>query len=434
MESADIVPLSFAFLILLVLSAFFSGSETAFFSLSKVTLRQLREQNDPAARRVIRLLDRPRRLLVTFLIGNTLVNVAFASLSAISIDTWFQSMALPEALAIAINVVVVTFILIVLVEISPKVFALKNNERWALNLSLIILTFYYLLYPVTRIFVAFVKGFSKILGVESSKVLFNEEEIRTLAEIAEEHGVLEEDEKEMITSIFEFGETEVNEVMIPRIDMEALPMTATLKEAADLVQSCGHSRIPVYENDLDHIKGILYAKDLIGRSDEDSSRILPELIKEAYFIPETKKISELLKEFQTEKIHMAVIVDEYGGTEGLVTLEDILEEIVGEIQDEYDQEENLVVQLDNGETKVLAKLEVEEFNNLMKENVIPTEEDYETIGGFIFALAGEVPKPGNEYSHQGWSFTITGIDGNRIVSLRVKPPEDVQNPFENSLK
>jgi putative hemolysin len=411
------------FLGLLVLSAFFSGSETAFFSLSKAQVRELRSRSDAAANVVIRLLDRPRELLITILIGNTVVNTAAASLAAIVVQRLAASAGFNPALALLLQIAGVTFVLIVLVEISPKVFALRHNERWALVMSGPIRLFGLISWPVVRLLTGFVEVAAKMLGVPAKKVLFNEEELRTLAEVSEEHGVLEEDEREMIHSIFEFGETEAGEIMVPRIDMAAISRDAALEEAAELVRDRGHSRVPVFEGDVDHIVGILYAKDLIGRR-TNGGPVVGDMMREAFFVPESKRISTLLREFQLHKVHMAIVVDEYGGTEGLVTMEDVIEEIVGEIHDEFDTEEDVFHRLEDGDIQVLAKIEVSEFNREIGEEVVPTQEDYDTLGGFIFALAGSVPTPGQNFHHEGWKFNVQKVDGNRVVSLRVQPPAD----------
>lgn len=412
------------FLGLLVLSAFFSGSETAFFSLSKAQVRDLRGRGEGAALRVIRLLDRPRELLITILIGNTVVNTAAASFAAIVVRRMALAAEFDPTLALILQIAGVTFVLIVLVEISPKVFALRHNERWALLMSWLIRLFWLILWPLVRLLTGFVEIAARLLGVSAKKVLFNEEELRTLAEVSEEHGVLEEDEREMIHSIFEFGETEASEIMIPRIDMVAISREATLHEAAAVVREKGHSRVPVFEGDVDHIVGVLYAKDLIGSETNGKGPRVGEIMREAFFVPESKRISALLREFQLDKVHMAIVVDEYGGTEGLVTMEDVIEEIVGEIRDEFDTEEEVFVRQEDGDIQVLAKIEVSEFNREMGEDVVPTEEDYETLGGFIFALAGSVPNPGQKFVYNGWSFYVLNVDGNRVVSLRVQPPED----------
>lgn len=425
---------------LLLLSAFFSGSETAFFSLSKAQVRALRARNDAGARRIVALLDRPRELLVGILVGNTVVNTAAASIAAIAVNRIARLAGFDPELALLLQIVAVTFVLIVAVEISPKVFALKHNEGWALRSSGAIRSVLFVLWPLNKLLVGFVEGSARIMGVEATRVLFNEEELRTLAEVSEEHGVLEEDEREMIHSIFEFGETEVTEIMIPRIDMAAISQDAPIEEAVELVRQRGHSRIPVYRNDIDHIVGILYAKDLIGRnSNGNAPKTIKDVMREAFFVPEGKRISALLKEFQQHKVHMAIVVDEYGGTEGLVTMEDIIEEIVGEIHDEFDTEEEVLRRLEDGDYQVLAKIEVSDFNRAINEDVVPTEDDYETLGGFIFSLAGEVPTPGQTYEYKGWSFTVKAVEGNRVVSVRIHPPADVEEespaePTDRSLR
>ena len=429
MDSSQLSTRAFFFIGLLILSVFFSGSETAFFSLGKSQLRSLRVRKDSLASRVIRLLDRPRDLLVAILIGNTLVNIAAASLAAVTVHELSVAAGFNTTIALILDIVAVTFILIVFVEITPKVFAFKHNERWATALSAPVKLATFIFWPLTRLMVVFAEALAKAIGVEAKRVLFSEEELRTLAEVGEEHGVLEEEEREMIHSIFEFGETEVREVMVPRIDVVSISEQATIEEAAGLIHEKGHSRIPVYSQDIDHILGILYAKDLIGRETNDLK--IKDLVREAYFVPESKRISSLLREFQEHKVHIAIVVDEYGGTEGLATLEDVIEEIVGEIQDEFDQEEELSRRLENGDYYVLAKLEVSEFNRLVGEDIVPQDGDFETLGGFIFSLAGEVPLPDQKFEHEGWTFTVTGVDGNRLVSLNVRPPQDAATPEDD---
>ncbi len=416
------------FIGLLVFSGFFSGSETAFFSLSKAHVREFRASNDASARRVVRLLDRPRDLLVGILVGNTIVNTAAASIAAITVHKVALAFSFDPLLALLLQIAGVTFVLIVLVEISPKVFALRHNVAWAKTLSGPIRFFMVLLWPLTKMFVAFTEQVARLAGVEATRVLFNEEELRTLAEVSEEHGLLEEDEREMIHSIFEFGETEVHEIMVPRIDMISIASSVSVRDAAEVIRDCGHSRIPVFDSDVDHIVGILYAKDLIGKdTNGSSSESIAPLLREAFFVPESKRISSLLREFQKDKIHMAIVVDEYGGTEGLITMEDVIEEIVGDIHDEYDTEEQIFQLLEDGQYQVMAKMEVSEFNRRIGEDLVPTEEDYETLGGFIFYLAGEVPLKGSRFLHEGWGFTVNGVEGNRVLDVIVQPPEDVKN-------
>jgi putative hemolysin len=416
----------FVFAGLLILSAFFSGSETAFFSLTKAQIRQLRSRGDSSARTVVKLIDRPRELLITILIGNTLVNTGAASLAAIVVHRIAVASNFDPTLALILQIVGVTFVLIVLVEISPKVFALRHNEGWALRLSGLVHLFWWIFWPLTWLLDVFVEGAAKVLGVPAKKVLFSEEELRTLAEVSEEHGVLEEDEREMIHSIYEFGETEASEIMVPRIDMAVISGDASISDVSAIVRDRGHSRIPVYESDVDHIIGVLYAKDLIGLDTNGDGPPVRSIMREAFFVPESKRISSLLKDFQRHKIHMAIVVDEYGGTEGLVTMEDVIEEIVGEIHDEFDMEEQVFQRLDNGDVQVLAKIEVSDFNDEIGEDIVPTEEDYDSLGGFIFSLAGNVPTPGQVFAYKGWTFTVQKVDGNRVVSLRVQSPPDAE--------
>ncbi|HSJ55211.1 MAG TPA: hemolysin family protein, partial [Anaerolineae bacterium] len=246
-----------------------------------------------------------------------------------------------------------------------------------------------------------------------------EEEIRTLVDAGEEEGVLEEEEKEMIYSIFDLGDTMTREVMVPRIDVVALEVTTPLLEALETIMQAGHSRIPVFRETVDNVEGVLYAKDLLpylrdGRTDVP----LKGLLRDAYFVPETKKASELLPDLQQRRVHVAIVVDEYGGVAGLVTIEDLLEEIVGEIQDEYDTEEPFVEFVDENEYVFDARVDLDDLNRLMDVS-LPTE-DNDTLGGFIYTELGKVPAPGDQVAFGNMEFVVESVAGRRIRKVRVR--------------
>jgi len=414
------------FLLLLALSAFFSSSETAFFSLSKLQIKELGEGDDPAGLRASRLLARPQRLLVTLLVGNMLANISAATLGTIIAFELARAGNLPLAWVVPLQVVVVAVVLLLASEVTPKALASRHNESVSRTASLPLVGIQVLLWPVVRPVLAFTHQMQRRVQGQD-RLLYTSDELKTLAETGQEEDSLEEGEKKLIHSIFEFGETTVREVMVPRIDMVCLPHDSGIEEAVELIRREGHSRIPMYRERVDNVVGILYAKDLIPFLQQDESpRTLEQLARLPYFVPEGKMIDELLREFQTKHIHMAIVVDEYGGTAGLVTLEDILEEIVGEIQDEFDAEAPSWRRTADDGWVLDSGMLLEDVNALLEEEVLPTVEDYETLGGFIYEVAGEVPKAGASYEHVGWRFTVMTMKRHRIglvKALRLEATE-----------
>jgi len=266
-------------------------------------------------------------------------------------------------------------------------------------------------------------------GTRSEMPFVTEEEIRTLVDAGEEEGVLEEEEKEMIYSIFDLGDTMTREVMVPRIDVVALEVTTPLLEALETIMQAGHSRIPVFYETIDNVEGVLYAKDLLPYLRDGHTDVpLKDLLRQAYFVPETKKASELLPDLQQRRVHMAIVVDEYGGVAGLVTIEDLLEEIVGEIQDEYDTEEPFVEFVDENEYVFDARVDLDDLNRLMDVS-LPTE-DNDTLGGFIYTELGKVPTPGDQVAFGDMEFVVESVTGRRIRKVRVRrqTPSPVQQP------
>jgi len=410
----------FIFVILFILSAFFSSSETAFFSYSRADIERTKKKPEPAAKQVINLLALPQKLLITIVIGNTIVNIAAASLAALLTLQISDYYKLDETIAIIINVVVVTLIILIFTEIIPKVAAVKNPYKVAQKFAYPLTIFYYIFLPITSILNTLTHWMTHTLKIAKNKSLLSEEELKTLVDFGEEKGTLEEDEKEMIHSIFEFGETSVKEIMIPRIDMISIASTAEIQELLDLIKEHLHSRIPVYTETVDNIVGVVYAKDLLPLMNTKKSKetSIEQLTRPAYFVPEQKKIDDLLREFQSEKIHMAIVVDEYGGTSGLVTLEDIIEEIVGEIQDEYDSEQPLHKRISENIFVVDGSMPLEEINEELNLD-LPTEEGVETIGGFLFGLFGSVPKEKEIAKYNGYEFIIEKIVERRIKQVRI---------------
>lgn len=373
----------------------------------------------------------PRQLLITIVVGNTIVNITTASLAAILTTRICVELALNPQIGIFIDIVVVTLVILITSEIIPKVIAVRNPYTYSQVASSFLLFTHFLFYPLSAVLTRFTRFLQNSVGLSPEKMVLSQGELKTLVEVGEEQGTLEKDEKEMIHSIFEFGETAVKEIMIPRTDMVCVRINTTLTEIMQLVKDKLLSRIPVYKNRIDNIVGILYVKDLLPLlSKRRRERFnLEKLLRPAYFVPEQKMIDDLLREFQKERIHMALVVDEYGGVSGLVTLEDVIEEIVGEIQDEYDREQPLYKILDDNTYVVDGRMPLEEINEELHLN-LPTEEGVETISGFILNLLGSLPKEKEKTQYDSYEFLVERVVRNRILRVRIekkKPNLNIKN-------
>ncbi len=409
---------------LLFISAFFSGSESAFFSLPPAELRRFRKSEESSsAKRIVKLLEKPRRLLTTILIGNTIVNVSAATLAALLANRVLPPDQMKGWRLLAM-IALVTFTILFFSEIVPKVFAVKSASRFAKRSSLILEGLILLFIPISFIFEKLTGLITRLLRIHKEIPFVNEEELKALIEIGEEKGALDPSEREMIHSIFEFRETMVKEIMIPRMDMTAIEKSTPVDEVLAEVKSKGHSRIPVYEEEIDNIIGILYVKDLLPlMASGKPIPALTTLVRKPYFVPQSKQIDELLKEFQKERLHIAIVVDEYGGTAGLITLEDVIEEIVGDIRDEYDREQPLARQVDDRTWLVDGKINIEELNDLASFD-LPTEEDFESLGGFLFSELGRIPTENDSVTYRGIQFVIEKVQRRRIKQVRIVLPSE----------
>ena len=421
------------FFILIAFSAFFSGSEAAFFSLSKQMIDRLKESTTKSSRRIVSLLKEPRHLLITILVGNTVVNVSAATIAALVTSDLSAYFNFSKKIAIVSEVIVVTLVLLILGELTPKIIAVKNAYNFAAVASIPLQVIRMILYPVVVILNNFPNLISGLLATRVKKQLLSKEELKTLIEVSEEKGALEEDEKEMIHSIFEFSKTTVKEIMVPRIDMVCVDKSVPVNELIDLIKTEGHTRIPLYDEKVDNILGVIHAKELLPFIESTSDQIdLVSLARPTLFVPESKSIDELLKDFQVEKQHMAIVVDEYGGTAGLITLEDVLEEIVGEIQDEYDTEEKpLYKKIDENHILVDAKIDLDVLNDELNLN-LPLDISYESLGGFILSLIGSVPGKKQEIKYHNYKFIVEKIDRDRILEVLIikTHPEDEHTLLE----
>jgi putative hemolysin len=378
---------------------------------------QKEEENNWRVKSIIRLLDDPQRTLISILIGNMFVNIAASSLAT------YLAIKLIGNIGIGIASGIMIFTILVFGEIVPKSLAVANAEAISKRVARPIETISTGLFPLIKLFKIIISALYYFSGKKSvkEKKEITEEDLITLIDAGKDEGVIEEEEKEMIRNIFEFGDTMVKEVMIPRVDMACIPSDTKLGLILKLIKKMGHSRFPVYEETIDNIVGILYAKDLLGiyeqwYSSEDKF-FLKEIIRKTYFVPENKKIDELLDIFQKDRIQIAIAIDEYGGTAGLITMEDVVEEVVGEIIDEYDKEIKLFEMTGDNIVIADAIISIDKINEIL--NIEIPENGFETLGGFIFDLLGRVPRKGEKIKYQNCQMIIEQVVKNRIRRIKI---------------
>lgn len=408
----------FILLVLLVLSGLFSSSETALTSMTIARIRQLKEGNEKGANTLKRLKRKLNTIIATILIGNNLVNIAAtAILSELILDLFKEGSTI-------ITTIIMTILILIFGEITPKTYAAQNPEKVAVKvgrpleiLSVIFKPILIILNTITNFIIKAAGG-----NIENNAPFVTEEEIMSLVDVGEEEGVLKHQAKEMIEGIFEIDDIDATDVMVPRIDIVAISEDDTLQEALELIITYGHSRIPVYKDTIDNITGVLYAKDILPfasfKEREIIEKDIPSLMRRAYYVPETKKVNKLLKELQQQKVHMAIVLDEYGGTEGLVTIEDILEEIVGDILDEYDNEVDLVEKVNENVYYVKAEVSLEEINEIFELDL--PEEEFDSLGGYVFSALGRVPIKGDIINYKNLTMTVIKVANRRIKQIEIR--------------
>ena len=417
--------------LLTILEGFFVAAEISLVSVRRSRVDQLVDEGSPAARRVRRLLDDPGRFLAVVQLGLTFLGFFASAYAAVSLVTGLKSLLervdwLHDS-AGGIALVIVTAILalftIVFGELVPKTLALAHPERFALVLSRPVDVLGRLLGPIVAVLTAITRTVTRAFGADvTAEAQISAQELRLIVERGGEQGILEAEEEQMIHAVIELGERRVHEVMVPRTAISGLPASASFEEAIDEVMEDGHSRVPVYEGSIDEVIGILYAKDLLPFLKDGSGPrpALRSLLRTPVFVPESITIDDLLHEFQRRKVHIAIVLDEYGGTAGLVTIEDLLEEIVGEIQDEYDEEEPMVVRLSDDKARIDGRASVDELSELFEtELALEDEDEYDTVGGLVFHRIGGVPKPGDQVSVDGLILTVESTDGRRVGKVLV---------------
>jgi len=408
----------------LLLSAFVSGSEIAFFSLTKPQLEELEEE--PVGERVKKLVSFPERMLATILIANNLVNVTIVVLCNFALGPVFGGM--PPVLSFILQTVILTFLILLFGEILPKLIANSNNMRWVRFSAGALSALSAFLRPLSALLVSSSGIVNKVVVKKSHDVTPEE-----LSEALEITDVKASDDKEMLEGILRFGDTTASEVMTPRVDMTDIDIDATFSEVMDVVLESGYSRLPVYSGTQDNIKGVLYSRDLlpyIGSATDDFD--WRTLLRKPYFVPESRMIDDLLEDFRGKRIHMAIVVDEFGGTQGVVTLEDVLEEIVGDINDEYDQEEKTYKKLPDDTFIFEGRTILSDFfriTGLDEEEYADVTQECETLAGMLLAIRGDFPKEKEPLVYGRCRFLILDISNRRISSVRVKVMPDIQQPL-----
>jgi CBS domain containing-hemolysin-like protein len=407
-------------LLLLVLAALAVMAESAITRTNRVRAIHLVEQGRRGARRLLSIVEDPSPYMNVLLLTRIALQVTATALAAVAATRRFD--AAGEVAVIA----AVTIAMFVVVEAVPRTYGVQATDRAALIMAGPVSFLGRMLRPVGRLLILLTNAVMVPLpgrGLPKGPFI-TEEEIREMVDVAaEDSKAIEEEERELIHSIFEFGDTVVREVMVPRPDMITVRSDAGLNEALEAVLGAGYSRIPIYQGDIDNIVGVLYAKDLLKRIHEAGGEAKVESLGRApFFVPEQKKVAELLREMQEQRVHMAIVVDEYGGTAGLVTIEDLIEEIVGEIVDEYDQEEPLVEPLDETTIRVDAKMAIDEVNELLDADL--PHEEWDTVGGLVFGLTGRVPSPGETVRYDSLEFKTERVAGRRIQKVVISKLPD----------
>ena len=402
----------FILTILLMMSAFFSASETALTSLSKIRLKNMVEENIKNAALVEKLIKNPNKLLSAILVGNNLVNIALTSLLTSLVLIYSPKNG------VAIATTITTIAILIFGEITPKTFAAQNSEKVSLSVAKIINIVIFLLTPIIYILNILIGIIMKILGIKRNNIFttITEAELKTMVNVSHEEGIIEIDERRMINNVFDFDSLKAKDIMTPRTDMIAIEDNATYEQIVKLFKEERFSRLPIFNETIDNIIGILHLKDIVF-IDEKNFKI-KDYIREPYFTYESKIISELFSDMRTKRIPVAIILDEYGGTSGLVTIEDMVEEIVGEIADEYDEIEQEITVIKEDEFIVDGSTRLEDVNEMIGTRF--ESEDFDTIGGYVIGIMGRFPSEGEEIeTEDGIKIKIEKSDKNRIDELRI---------------
>lgn len=425
MSEPDLFRYIIILFILLLLSAFFSAAETAFISFGRHHFQKIAKKDERKAKRLQFWFENPDRILVTTLIGNNIVNI---SASVIAATLTYRCL---HRIGATLVTGIMTFVVLVFCEIIPKSLAKKYSEKIAYYFTFPVMFFCIILTPVAKFLMGISHLFIRLFGGRIDNIIpvITEEDIKAMVIAGEEEGIIEEEERDMIDSIFELGNKMVREIMTPRVNIVAVEENTTPEEVMMVMAREGYSRIPVYRESIDRIIGIVYIKDIIAHKIEGSDRIegiqIKDIMRETYFVPESKKVNELMRELQEKKMQMAIVVDEYGGTAGLVTMEDLVEEIVGEIADEYKKEPKELYLLPDGDFLVSGSMEIEKVNEEIGVDI--PEGKFETLAGFVLDRFGKFPVKGESFVYNNYQFTVQEADRKKVRMMKIKKVKEETN-------
>ena len=414
-----------ALIILVLLSAFFSSAETSLTTVNRVRLKTLAEEGNRRAKTALEVLDKYGKMLSAILIGNNIVNLSASALAT--------TLAIHIHFTVGIATAILTVVILIFGEIVPKNMAMINSEKMALLYASMISGLMKLLTPLIFVIDSLAKGIMKLVRVDADKkTAMTENELRTYVEVGHEDGVIESEEREMIYNVFDFGDAVAKDVMIPRIDMVTVDKEATYEEVMEVFKDCMYTRIPVFEEDKDNIIGLINIKDFILVEDKAKFKI-SDILRQAYYTYEFKKTADLLVEMRQKCFNVAFVLNEYGGTAGMITLEDLLEEIVGEIRDEYDSDEEQLIQKMQDRTYLVeGSMKLSDINDELGTDL--QSEDYDSIGGLIIEHLDRVPEDGAQIvTDQGIRLQVQGVSQNRILKVIMELPEE-KAPEDNAEK
>jgi putative hemolysin len=414
---------SVAVLLIVLANAFFVAAEYSLVTARRSRLGEMAVAGSRRAQIALRIMDSPVRFIGTVQLGITTFSILLGAVGEPIVEHWIDEPLLSQGVAFVIAFSVVTYLHVTLGELVPKAIALTKNESTALWVALPVEAFYLATYPLVWFLQESSNALTRLFGINPAPVgivAHTEEEIRMIVAAAEDTGVIEEVEEEMLYKVFDFAEKEVHDVMVPRPEVVALSVDLPTQEALAAVIDSPFTRYPVYRGSLDDVLGVLHVRDLFSALYDRGidSVVIEELVRPAHVVPETKDLGPLLAEFRRLNQHMALVVDEYGAVEGIVTLEDLLEEIVGEIEDEYDLPDESVQRLENGRVRIDGTFPIDDFNERFEQEL--PQDDYHTVAGFVFGQLGRAAEAGDEVVHDGIRFQVVDVDGQRIERLEVE--------------
>ncbi|WP_078549025.1 hemolysin family protein [Litchfieldia alkalitelluris] len=403
---------------LIFLSAFFSATETAFSSVNRIRLKNYSDENRRGSKKALYITENFDKALSTILVGNNIVNIAAASISAQVATELFGGNT-----GLIISTVVMTILILIFGEVLPKSFAKENAETFTLQISGILFFLMKILTPVTYLFVLLKTAASKLIKSKDASPSVTEEELKVMIDLSEEEGVIDNQEKELVHRSLDFNDILVGEILTPRIDMVAVEVSQPIEEIRDMFLEERYSRVPVYEDNIDNIIGILSEREFLSSLVQQNEIVIRDLIRDPIFVVRSMKISTLLPELQKNKTHMAIVIDEFGGTSGLITLEDMLEEIVGEIWDEHDEKIKTYTKIDDSNYEFNAELPLDEFVKLI--DIEEPESTYYTLGGWVSESLERIPVVGEHFDYENVTLTILEVESRRIRKIGVRINEPV---------